>query len=200
MDLISRTAYWSAYVSRAIVMATLVLTPLLVGYSAMSLAWLAFVLGAPVDIALDFTVEASVALTDRLLLLGLIAVFFALVSLIARWFVWHGNNHEIASDSVPQGHPLAVLLSALLEPLNRTLRIFLNPPVNWGESRRTDSATVIMPVCLAGAFPAWSRPPPADVLFVLRTLLPRAGQLITGGISCLLKPYWRLSRLELSCS
>ena len=153
MVIISSTAYWSAYVSRAIIVGTLVLAPLLVGLFTLFLVWLAYVLGAPVDPAFDFTVEASVALTDRLLLLGLIAAFFALTSLIARCFVWMGKNRQVDPDSFLQGYLLAVLLAVLLKPMNFYLNPWLHTPNNLSHPNRRHFRLASTPAAMAGATP-----------------------------------------------
>ena len=149
MAIISSTAYWSAYVSRAIIVGTLVLAPLLVAFFTLSLVWLTFVLGAPMDPAFDFTVEASVALTDRLLLLGLIAAFFALISLIARWFVWRGKSGQVDSHSFGLKHFLFILLASLLEPVG----LAVHPPIKLSYPNRRHFILASTPAAMAGATP-----------------------------------------------
>ena len=153
MNIISSTAYWSANVSRAIVMATLLLAPLLVGYFALSLAWLEFLLGAPMDPALDFTVEASVALTDKLLLLALVAAFFALISLVARWFICEGKSGQVDADSFSQGHLFFTLLAFLFEPAGFALRRWLHPRESLRHPYRRHFRLRFTPAAMTGAVP-----------------------------------------------
>ena len=153
MAIISNTAYWSAYVSRAIVMATVVLAPLLVAFFTLSLVWLAFVLGSPMDPALGFAVEASVALTDKLLLLGSVAAFFAVISLIARWFVWEGKSGQVDADSFAHRHVFLTILAFLVEPGSFTLHRWLHSPDSLSHPHKRQFRLACTPAAMAGATP-----------------------------------------------
>lgn len=155
MYAITQVTYWSAYISRAIFILTLVLTPVMMAYFAAYLAGLALVAGlSPMDLAFDFILEASGALTDRLLLLGLFSALFAALSLIGRWLLWQGNDRQINPDFLHRNqNPLALLFSALLRPVSWARCPVLSLPASLTHSSRRNLSLSSTPAASAGADP-----------------------------------------------
>ena len=107
----------------------------------------------PLPFALDFVGEATVALFDPVATLVLVAAVFAAVSFFGRWLLRKGKGQLADLASLAKGHPLLVLLSALLQPISVVLRPPLPPPVSLRHPPRRNGLLLYTSAKLSGASP-----------------------------------------------
>ena len=117
----------------------------------------------PLPFALDFVEGAAVALSDPVITLVLIAAVISAVSFLGGWLLQKGKDQVADLVSLAKGHPLFVLLSALLQPISFVLRPLLPPPVGLRHPPRRNVTSSSTLSGRSRAFPSWNRPPPAGV-------------------------------------
>ena len=160
----SKIVYWSEYIGDQFFIWTPVLTVFLVALFAAALAWICLMVGVPPeDFTVPFIMEAVVGVSDRVLMLELVALAFTIVSEFLRWLLGQGKEHLVDPDSLAQGHPLIALFASLLRPIWYAFSYWTHPPPSLSYPRRRNFALTLTSVGLVGAFPAWTRPPPVDV-------------------------------------
>ena len=164
MRYILRTIYWSGHIGDQIVIWTLfwsVVLPLLFAAIVWSLGVWAGI--PPLPFALDFVGEATVALSDPVLTLVMIAAGFASVSFLGRWLLQKGKDQMAYLASLAKGHPLLALFLAMLLPFSFVLLPWIPPPVSMRHPFRRNVTSSCTLSDLSRAFPSWNRPPPAGV-------------------------------------
>ena len=163
MSGIRKMTFWSAYIGDQFFVWTPILTVALIALFAAVLTWICLVVGVPPeDFTLPFIVEAVIGVADPVLMLELVALAFTVAAEFLRWLLEQGKDRLVDPYSLAQGHPIIALFASLLRPIWYAFSYWTHPPPSLIYPRRRNRVLTLTSFGIAGVFPAWNRPPPAQ--------------------------------------